>query len=91
MPNSELVNITNCHENCERLFEVERERDELRAERDTWAIAAELLTDSQYQAIRFGTLLSIGEPLEVIMLEELAAAFSLAEAYGEDWRQELER
>jgi len=86
MPNNELVNITNCHENCERLFEAERERDELKAERDTWAISAEICSEHPVPTGYAGLPHDSG----TFNVCGLAAAYALAEAYGEEWREAME-
>lgn len=84
MSKRDYVNLANCHEDCERLFEVERERDELRAERDTWVIVAEILTE--YPLIKLSFVHEEYSP----GIGNLAAAFSIADAYFESWREEIE-
>jgi len=93
MPNNELVNITNCHEDCERLFEVERELQDrlveldcVLTERDTWAIAAEIVAD--LEAPDWWMESPCRNPFDYS--QELATAYAIAEAYGEGWRMELE-
>lgn len=68
-----------------RVKELERERDELKAERDTWAIAAEI--NCRLWGASFIDFLSADCYL---LSKQSPAGYALAEAYGEKWREKLE-
>jgi len=72
------------------LGNVKRERDELKAERDTWAIAAEVLAD-YWEVTGFQKLFGLDKTENDVEREwqRIAAAYALAEAHGVNWREGL--
>ena len=75
-----------CADDCERLAEIE-------GERDTWARAAEVLVKTGFPHWLFGPLSQEEEERACVgwlHAERIAAAYAIAEAYGDNWRLELE-
>jgi hypothetical protein len=73
-----------CANQCEAVFEPQREVDELKAERDNWARAAEVR--QEYYSAAFLVYTSPDHGPDEIAL--VAAAYAIAEL-GDDWRSEL--
>ena len=83
------LEFPDCAKDCEKLFELEREVEELRAERDTWARATEVRQQYYHAAdLVYATEHDYATqhgPDEVALV---AAAYAIAEL-GENWREEL--
>ena len=102
---NDMVHYPDCADDCERLAEVDREiqdrlvdLDAALTERNCWAIAAEILAyhERPHQSLEWldwdyqSTSGTHRIRTKLMQMSDLAAAYAIAEGYGENWIMAME-